>query len=208
LNNENTENWKKLGFLMSKFLLSMIIPVTLVFFIFAKDVLDIVYGVNKYAGAVNILRIFAIILLVRFCMEPFGLMLTTENRQKFRMYTVIVITLLNFVLNIFFIPLYGPYGAAIVSLISNSAMLIIYWSANKKLFYEWIMNFKTLLIFMLFGFLMYVFNYIKSISIFWGIAIIFIVCFVFVLMFYFTKEEKRLILSGQLNFPFISKKVN
>ena len=208
LNNENTENWKKLGFLMSKFLLGMIIPVTLVFFIFAKDVLDIVYGVDKYVGAVNILKIFSIILLVRFCMEPYGLMLTTENRQKFRMYTVIIITILNFGLNIIFIPLYGPFGAAIVSLISNTAMLVTYWIANKKLFHEWIFNFNTMFIFLMFGFLLYIFRYLKIIGIFWGVALIFFVCFAFVILFYFTKEEKKLILSGQINILFLSKKVD
>jgi O-antigen/teichoic acid export membrane protein len=85
---ENPIKWERTGFYMNKILLMIVIPISIILFIYAKEILNLIYGV-KYVEAVPVLQIFAVIIFVRFSLEPFALMLTTSNRQWFRLYTVI-----------------------------------------------------------------------------------------------------------------------
>ena len=152
LNVEGIIKWTKIGYLMNKILFVLIIPISIFIFVFAANLIDLVYGNKNYNDAVPILRIFAIILFVRFNLETYALMLTTSNRQHVRMYSVIFASILNVVLNYYAIPNYGALGAAIVSLITNVIVGIIYIFFTRSLFYEWLFNFKVIVILVLSGF--------------------------------------------------------
>jgi O-antigen/teichoic acid export membrane protein len=201
---EENEKWKTLGKLMYKCLFLLIIPMFLVLFVFSEQVINIIYGANDYVASVSILKIFSIILLIRFLLEPFALMITTSNRQSVRLYTVIAATILNFMLNYFAIPKYGAYGAAIVSMITNMFVALVYFAASWVLFKDWIINLKTLLVIMLIPFSTYILNIYNHISVFIFVPLI---VFVAILTYYFylTKRERNLIFSTNFNFSFIKK---
>lgn len=86
---------------------------------YPNDVLSLVYGPNRYEASAPILRIFAVIFIVRSSAEVFALMLTTGNNQIARTRIVVFLTVLNFSLNLLVIPRFGMVGAALVSLVTN-----------------------------------------------------------------------------------------
>lgn len=194
LNFDNTFRWEKLGSLMSKLLFIVIIPIALSLSLYSEKIIKLIYGSN-YNDAIPVLKIFAMILVIRFILEPFALMLTTSNRQKYRMYVVIAATFLNLILNIFFIPQYGVVGAASVSLITNAFVALCYLFSLIELFKKWIINFNIISISIGSIILFYVMQKLPFFEYFIGVPIIFIIYLLTALTFFFSPEEKRILFS-------------
>ncbi len=137
-------HWNQAGRLLYKTLFLIALPVTMILFIYAEQIIRILYGGKSFIEAIPILRIFAIIVFIRFIAEPFGLILTTGNRQTSRMAIVIGAVFINIFLNIYFIPKYGPLGAAQVSLITNVLVALAYLAATKPFLGFWVADFSTI----------------------------------------------------------------
>lgn len=131
LNSENHVKWKRMSNLFMKTLIYVSLPFSLIMFVYAPQIINLVYGADDFIPAIEILRIFALTLIIRFSSETYALMLTTSNNQKSRMYIVIGITILNLIMNSYAIPRWGTTGAAIVSLISNLFAGIFYFISIK-----------------------------------------------------------------------------
>ncbi|MBI1937112.1 MAG: flippase [Ignavibacteriales bacterium] len=131
LNSENFEKWKTVGFLLNKFLIIISIPLSISIFFSSEQLIHLIYGKKEYAQAIPILKIFSMIIFVRFISETHGLMLTTSNRQKKRMLVVLFATIINFVINWFVIPKFGINGAAITSLITNTFVSVLFIYLTK-----------------------------------------------------------------------------
>ncbi len=116
---QDMSRWLRFGKFFSKTLTFICLPFGLVFFIYPNQVITIVYGSLAFNDAVPILRIFAVIIVIRFTTEIYALMLTTARNQKLRMYVVVAATVLNLLFNSYAIPRHGIMGAAIVSLLTN-----------------------------------------------------------------------------------------
>ncbi len=142
---ENKNEWVRIGSLLSKALVIIILPISLLLFLYAEELIILVYGI-KYIAAIPILKIFSLIILIRFLLEPFALMLTTSGKQHIRLITVVIATLLNVILNLIMIPKLGVQGAAIVSLITNSFVGISYIVFNIDIFKKWFINKQNLLL--------------------------------------------------------------
>lgn len=201
---EDNSKWKMVGKLMSKVLFIVIIPIFLLLYNYSSQIIKFIYGTEDYSAAIPILEVFSFTLFIRFVLEPFALMLTTSNRQNIRMLTVIMATILNFVLNYFVIPKYGTNGAAVVSLITNAFVAIIYCSASWSLFKNWIINLKTLYILLVMIVIEIVLKLNNEISVFIASPILLLVFFI-VGYFYFTKDERKLVYSKQLGFSLFNK---
>ncbi len=116
---ESEERWDSLGRLLNKTLFLIGLPICMILFVYAEQIIEIVYGGRIFTEAVPILRLFAFTVLVRFSVETYALMLTTSRRQTARAMIVVGGTVVNFLMNLILIPKLGPYGAAIVSLATN-----------------------------------------------------------------------------------------
>jgi O-antigen/teichoic acid export membrane protein len=131
LHHTDEPGWRNLGRLLNKTLLFVGVPILCVFSIYADQIIHIVYGANVFADAVTVLRIFSAIILVRFSVETFALLLTTSGRQETRMWIVIGGTAFNIAVNMYAIPRYGAIGAAVVSLVTNVGVGAAYvWCAR------------------------------------------------------------------------------
>jgi O-antigen/teichoic acid export membrane protein len=119
---EDRARWMYLGQLVNKTLLFLVLPISMVFIVYADQLIHTIYGPSSFDEAVPLLRIFAGIVLVRFAVESFALMLTTSLQQEKRLLIVVAATAMNFILNYFMIRQYSFYGAAIVSLVTNLAV--------------------------------------------------------------------------------------
>lgn len=205
-NMENQTQWKRVGYLMNKILTAIVIPVSIILFVYSEQIIKIIYGLNNYSDAVPILKIFAVTLFVRFSLEAYALLLTTSDRQAVRLYTVIAATILNFSINYFLIPVYGAFGAAIVSLITNAFVGIVYYSVNLKLVYEYLLNLKTLIMILSSIVIALIFWFNKDMNVFVSVPIIILLFLLLTLFFYFTKEEKKIIFSNEFRFSLVGKK--
>jgi O-antigen/teichoic acid export membrane protein len=144
-NDMKQERWEMLGELLNKTLFLIALPITLTMFVYAEQIIYLIYGNNSFTDAVPLLRIFSLIILIRYSVETYALMLTTSRRQTTRMTIVVTATVINFLLNVYFISNYGVYGAALVSLVTNILVGLGYIIATRNLFTKWLLTYKTML---------------------------------------------------------------
>ncbi len=101
-------------------------PILLMLFIFAADVLSI-FGDDFKAGYIA-LRFLILGQFVNAIIGNVGYILMMTGKEKAFQNVIIVTTILNIVLNYFFIPIYGIEGAAIatsVSVVLTNILLLI-----------------------------------------------------------------------------------
>lgn len=190
---ENKNEWIKIGEGMGKILFVSILPISTILFFYAQPIIRLIYETNKFDASIEVLEVFAIIILVRFLLEPYALMLTTSNKQKVRLVTVLTATLLSIVINVLVIPKYDTYGAAIVSLIVNSFVGLVYFYHLRKDFSKWLLNFKN--VFTLVGIFIFTFllNNLLKINFILEIMILITVYSFIIYTFYLSDREKALV---------------
>jgi O-antigen/teichoic acid export membrane protein len=130
---EDQSKWIASAKILLKFLVFCGAGIGMVTYVFAEECIRVVYGKGAFLEAIPVLRIFAMILVIRYTGETFGLMLTTAQKQEIRMKIVAGATMLNITANLLVIPVYGVTGAALVSLVTNGtvAMLLMYHSGRN-----------------------------------------------------------------------------
>ena len=141
---DNKTKWEYFSRIIYKFLFILALPVCMITYFYPQLILTIIYGKIESYDAVAILRIFSIVLLIRFVVEPFGLMLTTSNRQVIRMFIVASATILSFVLNYLFILKYGLLAVAYISLVVNVFVGAAYIMFNAKYFLKWLFEYRNI----------------------------------------------------------------
>lgn len=145
LHHEGLERWTTLGHLMNKTLLLLGLPIAFVLFVYAEQVIALVYGAKEFGEAVPVLRVFALVLFVRYAVETPALMLTTSRRQIARMAIVVSAVVFNYALNAYLIPRDGTIGAAIASLITNILVGLGYIVAAWPVYRQWKLDFRSLI---------------------------------------------------------------
>ena len=131
------EKWDRIGFSLYKLLVFISIPISIILFVYPHQIILLIYGA-EYVEAIPILRIFSIIVFLRFFSETYGLMLTSSLRQKMRMYVVLGATFFNLLLNLLLIPKIGIVGAAITSLSTNLLVAFLFIIITKSFSLVWI----------------------------------------------------------------------
>jgi O-antigen/teichoic acid export membrane protein len=116
------------------------LPVALTLFVYAEQIITLVYGVKGFAEAIPILRVFGLVVFFRFAAETFAVMLTTSKRQDVRLAVVVAATLVNYLLNLYLIPRDGPMGAAYASLITSMLVGLGYVVPSRVLFQRWVFS--------------------------------------------------------------------
>ena len=140
-----------------------------------------------------ILRIFSLIGFIRFAAEPFGLMLTTGQRQTTRMVIIAIAAITNLSLNMHFIPIDGPIGAAKVSLITNSMVAVLYIATTRPFLGSWLLDIATVVPFIVTIILSSILWYFKNISLWYiGIPAI-MICLVVYYWFGYTSNERKML---------------
>jgi len=140
LHEEDRERWSRVAMVLQKTLMYSSLPVGIIFYVYAADLIDLVYGSAEFAGAVPLLKIFAFIIVIRFAVETSAMVLTVSRAQVWRMRIVIFLTFFNVVCNVLAIPAYGVQGAAVVSLVTNIVAGLLYVvTAHAREFRVWYM---------------------------------------------------------------------
>jgi O-antigen/teichoic acid export membrane protein len=123
---DDEKRWKEMGRLLAKTLMYFGLPFGVIFFVYADQVISLAYGSSRFTESIPVLRLFALIVVIRYAGEAYALLLTTSQQQSKRTATTIASTVLNVVLNAYAIPRYGIEGAAGVSLITNVFAVFAY----------------------------------------------------------------------------------
>lgn len=118
-------------------LLCFSLPVSVGLFLLMHPLVLLFCGV-KYIEAISISKIMCPY-LVFFALGHFlgGTILVAHGKEKQQLYSMIAAGLLDVVLNVFFIRLYGAKGAALATLLSQIAVTVFYimalWNFTKEL---------------------------------------------------------------------------
>ncbi len=198
---ENKEEWIKLGSLMGKILFILALPFSTIMIFYSESIIEFAYGLNGYQDAVDVLKVFGIIILIRFVLEPFALMLTTSDRQFIRLITVLIATILSISLNYLIIPKYGVLGASFVSLVVNLFVGLIYFLSLKGNFSFWLFSIRqgiAIIIVFSVGYIFFKFIYLPTIV---ELPIILAIYTIIGYKYYLNKDEKNIFLYvlGKLN---------
>jgi O-antigen/teichoic acid export membrane protein len=130
---EESEKWKVYGKFLIKILIYISLPISLLFFTYPEQIIQLLYGENNYNEAIILLKIFSFVVFIRFFVETYALILTTTQQQFKRMKIVVFATIINILMNIYTIPKFGVQGAAIASLITNMVTGVLYiWTVNSS----------------------------------------------------------------------------
>ncbi|MBA2840763.1 O-antigen/teichoic acid export membrane protein [Methanococcus maripaludis] len=127
---QNTLEFKKIIFQFRTLIVFTMFPLSLILFLFPKNILNIIYGTN-YMDSGYILQILSIVLFFHsICFVNAG-MLTASGNQKIRSNIQFLAAILNCILNLYAIPKYGAEGAAITTLITEILIVYLYFQKSK-----------------------------------------------------------------------------
>jgi len=118
---------KKVDFIYErsfKYLYILGLPISFGLFIIARNIILFVYGQN-YSPSIIALKILAWFILFKFLSYLTGTVLSSINKQKFRMYSQGIAAFLNLGLNLMLIPKYSFVGAGIATLASEIFLFIL-----------------------------------------------------------------------------------
>ncbi len=92
----------------------LILPFVILYVFFPRQVIDFVYS-GKYSGNWNILLVLGALAVVRPLGSFFATTASAIGKPQYALYSVIVSAVVNVGLNIYLIPRYGGFGAAIAT---------------------------------------------------------------------------------------------
>lgn len=118
---------KKVAFIYErsfKYLYILGLPISLGLFIIARNIILFVYGLD-YSPSIIALKILAWFILFKFLSYLTGTVLSSINKQKFRMYSQGTAAALNLGLNLILIPKYSYIGAGIATLASEIFLFLL-----------------------------------------------------------------------------------
>ncbi|MEK0089853.1 polysaccharide biosynthesis C-terminal domain-containing protein [Tetragenococcus halophilus] len=108
-----------------KISLLTIISLIIIFIIFGRFAINILYG-EEFLGSYLVTVILSLGAVSMVFYKIIGVVLLAEGKRWAYFFSLLISVILNIVANIFFIPIFGMYGAAYASVISYSVCGIIF----------------------------------------------------------------------------------
>lgn len=104
----------------------IIFPLCLLFFIFAKPLITLLYT-DQYAASVPYFKVYLLILPLR--VATYGIIFMAMQKTKYIMYNSLLILSMNLILNLILVRFMGMMGAAVATVFVTwfSAGLYLYW---------------------------------------------------------------------------------
>lgn len=106
------------------FTLAIVFPAILFVFVFSDWIIITVAG-PSYADAAGILQLTILFGLLTPFNRQFGMAMDASGRPQFNFYVLVFAAALNVILNIFFVRLWGIFGAAYATLLAYLAISLI-----------------------------------------------------------------------------------
>ena len=119
------------------------LPISVGLFLLADKIILLFYT-KEYFASIFALKILAWFVFIKFLNFLIGIILSSIDRQKHRMFSQGSTALFNIILNLILIPFLGFIGAAIATLITEIFLFVFYYGFASK--YLYVLNFIPLLI--------------------------------------------------------------
>lgn len=133
----SSKNYNELSKLMVKaqdVIIAMCLPISVGIFLVAEDTVLILFG-NDFMDAVTTLKIFAPFIVLSTVGNLYGTqLLMAFNKEKTLLFSVMVGAVLNLSMNYFLIKNYQHNGAALASVITEFAVMIVQIAVVKRIF--------------------------------------------------------------------------
>jgi O-antigen/teichoic acid export membrane protein len=94
-------------------------------------IIPLLFG-EAYQESVGLLKILAFCIPVRFLAISIGATLSTQDHMRLKIGLLGASAVVNVLLNLLLIPLYGAKGAAAVTLFSEITLLVLYLFAVRR----------------------------------------------------------------------------
>ncbi|MBI5051463.1 polysaccharide biosynthesis C-terminal domain-containing protein [Candidatus Micrarchaeota archaeon] len=135
------EELKEITDLSTKWIIMGSLPIMIVFAVFSKEILGMIYG-SLYESGAFMLTVLAIGIFVRCIAIPAGNTLAALRKIEIEFIVTLVAALVNVGLNFWLIPAYGANGAAFasaVALVLSAGLVVYYYSkvTSMRLEFEW-----------------------------------------------------------------------
>jgi len=127
----NKARLQRLATTSARAVLSLTLPVVVVFLLFGKPLLKFIFGA-EFVLAYGPLSILAVGQLVNSAMGSVGFLLIMTGHEQDTARGVAVAAVGNIVLNLVLIPLWGTQGAALASAITMTVWNILLWLAVRR----------------------------------------------------------------------------
>jgi len=124
--------FRKDGIALNKYLLLIGGFAAVGLFVYAEYLIHFLYG-SQYSSAIIILQMLSLVILIRFILTSYAAFITISGNQKLRSLSVALSLLINIILNLYFIPLYGARGAACTSIITHLFLLVLYFTFSLRM---------------------------------------------------------------------------
>jgi len=92
----------------------------------ASVLVPLMYG-PAYTPAIAVSQVLPLVLIILFAQYPIGALLNGSNHQRFQTAAMGVGMVANVVMNLLLVPRWGMMGAAVASLVANTAFLMVSW---------------------------------------------------------------------------------
>jgi len=108
---------------VTRWAFTMTLPIFLIFFFSSQGIMS-VYG-PEFASGAAVLMILSVGQLVNVGTGPVGMLLEMTGKQKITLYMGLILVVVNIILNLWLIPLFGAIGAALATAMSVTAIFTI-----------------------------------------------------------------------------------
>ena len=134
--NKMMDQFRKYMVKALNFELMMSLSLTLYFVLFSKESILLLAG-SGYEGAILAMQIITVAVIPNGLTGILGVqVLTSMEKEKYVLYSVIIGAVVDFLLNLVFIPGYGAAGAALATTIAEFLVLFVQFLYTKNLLHE------------------------------------------------------------------------
>ena len=130
LNNQN-KDFETTGRQLLKILFFISVPLMTGLILFSDNIIVFVYG-EKYLKSAVALQILAPVLLLRYAMRGYEIILFSIGKQMAISNVILIGTIVNIILNICLIPVYGLMGSATSAVLTHLLIFVSYIFILKK----------------------------------------------------------------------------
>ena len=136
LKNNKVNEYKSYALMALNFSLLMSVPLAVYFTFYSKEVILFLAGPG-YEGAVSAMQLITIAVIPTGLTSVLGIqVLTSMEKEKYVLLSVVVGAIVDFLLNLAFIPQLGAAGASLATMIAEFSVLVVQVIYTKSLLWD------------------------------------------------------------------------
>lgn len=171
-------------------------PITVGCFVLAEEFIELLYG-NGYKSAILPFQLLALFMPIRLISTVTGTLLSSIDKQRYRMISVCLGSLFNITLNLLLIPKFSYLGASISTILSEMFLYLLFIFYIKEYNIDLKKSFiKPLIAAVLMGLVVYI---LKDMNLLITISVSSLVYFIILFLLKTFKDDDKILLKNIFN---------